>query len=387
MRILIHSNAPWVGTGYGQQTALFAPRIRDLGHEVAISAFYGVSGTEMSWRDIPVFPAGARPDGYGIDMIEHFYQKFNADIVIILADAWVGHARATELGRLNVANWIPIDAEPLSRRDYNYLLSTGARPIAMSQFGKRMLNDAGMQCEYVPHGIDLSVFRPYEDAIDRDEMRASLGCTPDTFIIGMNAANRDMHRKGFFEQFSAFAAFHEQVPDSYLYVHTLVDHPRGLDIASLARSCGIDGAVLYPDQGPLAAGEINAVSLVKNFYHLLDLYSGCSLGEGFGIPLLEAQACGVPVVATDASAMTELVAPKSGLLVSGDPLWVEGHQARWIKPSIDGIVKAYRVMHGAWQKDRMVWKRLAADEFVQAYDADRVTEEYWAPALKALESR
>jgi hypothetical protein len=37
--ILLHSNAPWAASGYGQQTKLFAPRLRDLGHHVAISAF------------------------------------------------------------------------------------------------------------------------------------------------------------------------------------------------------------------------------------------------------------------------------------------------------------------------------------------------------------
>ncbi len=33
MRILWHSNAPFLKTGYGQQTAIWAPRLRDLGHD------------------------------------------------------------------------------------------------------------------------------------------------------------------------------------------------------------------------------------------------------------------------------------------------------------------------------------------------------------------
>ena len=40
-RILWHSVAPWAGSGYGQQTRVFAPRVRDLGHHVAISAYLG----------------------------------------------------------------------------------------------------------------------------------------------------------------------------------------------------------------------------------------------------------------------------------------------------------------------------------------------------------
>lgn len=386
MRILLHSNAPWVKTGYGQQTGLFAPRFRDLGHEVAISAFYGLSGTETEWQGIPVYPAGARPNGYGIDMVPYFYQKFNADIVIILADAWVGHSKVDELAKLNVANWLPVDAAPLSRRDFNYLIASGAYPIAMSGFGRQMLTDANLRPYYGPHGIDLTVFRPRTDDADRNELRAELEITEDTFVVGMNAANRDLWRKGFFEQFTAFARFHAQHPDSRLYVHTMVEHPNGLDIISLARSCGIEDALLVPEQGPMVAGEIGSAALVRNFYHLIDLYSGCSLAEGFGIPIIEAQACGVPVVVTDASAMTELC-DSGGWLIGSEPMWVEGHQSRWAKPRIGHIVHAYRDAYLDWRETRMVERSVSALVHASQYDVDKVLVDYWKPILEDLEDR
>ena len=37
MKILWHSNAPFVPTGYGQQTATFAPLLNASGHDVAVS--------------------------------------------------------------------------------------------------------------------------------------------------------------------------------------------------------------------------------------------------------------------------------------------------------------------------------------------------------------
>lgn len=386
MRILILSNAPWVPTGYGRQAALAAPRIQKLGHEVAIAAYWGLAGATIEWEGIPVFPAAWRPNQHGLDMIDHWYQEWNADLLIILADAWVGAGYLEKLGRIHVANWMPVDAYPLSRRDFGYLVGSGAWPIAMSRFGERMLGEAGFRPLYVPHGIDTSVFAPYQDSADRDAQRTELELTPDTFVIGMNAANRDLHRKGFFEQFTAFAQFHERHPDSRLYVHTTLSHPGGLDVVELTRSCGISDAVIFPDQGPLGAGQIDDRALVRNFYHLLDAYSGCSLGEGFGIPIVEAQACGLPVAVTDASAMTELCAP-GGQLVRGEPLWVEGHQARWTKPSIEGIAQAYETLWHYRAEGALPELATAARELAVRYDADRVADEYWTPALAELETR
>jgi glycosyltransferase involved in cell wall biosynthesis len=60
--------------------------------------------------------------------------------------------------------------------------------------------------------------------------------------------------------------------------------------------------------------------------------------EGFGLPLIEFQACGVPVITTDASAMTELCG--AGWLVDGEPYWNDGHLAWWCTPHVGGITAA-----------------------------------------------
>lgn len=385
MRLLIHSNAPWCKSGYGQQTAFLARHAAQLGHDVAVSAFYGLSGTETTWDGIPVFPAACRPNTYGMEMVPHFYRKWNADVVIILADAWVGADYTKQLSDLNVVNWLPVDAYPLSKRDEQYLLMSGALPMAMSRFGERMLRDAKFEPLYVPHAIDTEVFRP-ADPDARRAWRAELGADDDTVIVGMNAANRDLWRKGFFEQFTAFKRFHERYPNSLLYVHSVTNHPQGLDLNDLARAMGIAERVLFPDQDVVVSGEITNDMLVRNFYDLIDIYSGCSLAEGFGIPIVEAQACGLPVVVTDGSAMTELAGPSSSITVPGEPMWVAGHRGCWTKPNIDRIVDAYTVM-AQRTIESVVGSGAAAREFALQYDEATVAAEYLEPALKELEAR
>ena len=50
MRILWVGVPPWWPTGYGQQAAYFAPRLRDAGHEVILSAVAGADGGNPSER-------------------------------------------------------------------------------------------------------------------------------------------------------------------------------------------------------------------------------------------------------------------------------------------------------------------------------------------------
>jgi glycosyltransferase involved in cell wall biosynthesis len=119
--------------------------------------------------------------------------------------------------------------------------------------------------------------------------------------------------------------------------------------------------------------------------HLVVLYSAFdvllnpSMGEGFGIPIVESQACGVPVIVSDHSAMTELCG--AGWLVTGDPWWDAMQEAFFIAPAIDGVLAA---LEAAYEERANEDLRAYAVEFAQGYDADVVTEEFWLPALEKL---
>jgi glycosyltransferase involved in cell wall biosynthesis len=120
---------------------------------------------------------------------------------------------------------------------------------------------------------------------------------------------------------------------------------------------------------------------MAKWYAQLDLYSGASRGEGFGLPLVEAQACGVPVVTTDASAMTELSGP--GWLVSGQPTWQKGHHSTWVTPDIGELWSAYEEAYDGGAAARSDEARL----FGVSYDADLVYQLNWQPVWKTVEER
>lgn len=385
MKILWCANSPLDKSGYGTQTALFAPRMRDLGHDITLFANHGISGTSIRWEGMTVLPGAF--DGYGNDILAGHAANVRPDLVIILADAWPLKPQVLKGLGCPVAIWMPVDcgrvpgdrdgAPAVGAADARMLRESGATPVAMSRYGEKMLRAAGFSPLYVPHGADLSVFRP---AADRDALRETWGVT-GRFVIGANAANKDAFRKGWPEQLLAFARFRMRHPEALLLAHTLPQMAGNqLDLIALARRLGLDaGAVMFTDQYRYVTGALTPANMA-DWYGVLDAYSGCAYGEGFGIPLLEAQACGVPVVTTAWSAMTELKGP--GWTVGGEPVWNPVHEAWWLKPSVQQIVKAYEKAHKMASS-----KREAAREFAGGYDADRIVKGHWAPLLDQFAAR
>jgi glycosyltransferase involved in cell wall biosynthesis len=372
VKILIHSNAPFVGTGYGTQTALLAPHLRDLGHEVFISAFHGLSGASSLWEGIPVLPAGYDP--YGNDILNAHARAVQADLILTIMDAWV--IDPAQLQGFKVACWAPVDCSPLSVMDRRFFQSSGAIPIAISKFGQRMFEDAGLSALYVPHGIDASIFRPPDS---RARVRAELGLPEDAFVIAMNAANKDAVRKSFPEQFLAFSRFSQHHPEAMMLVHSIVQAPQALNLLDIVTHLGIKDKVRFSDQYGIITGRIQPGNLAA-FYGAADVLSATAHAEGFGLPIIEAQACGTPVVTTRFSSMPELTG--AGWTVEGEPFWNAAHQSWWCKPHVDEIANAYEE---AYQEARSPEMRAKAREFALGYDANSVLTQYWIPALKDIE--
>ncbi len=327
-----------------------------------------------------MYPGGV--DGWGNDVItayalHHFRGDRNAGWVILLQDVWT--MKSDTLRNLHVAGWAPVDHTPAPIRVVDFFKRTGAVPIAMSKHGQRMFTEAGLQPMYVPHGIDTELFRP---ADNRADIRAAMGIPEDAFVFGMVANNNGTapSRKAFPEVFQAFAKFREKHTSALLYLHTMKNKLyNGIDLARLARFCSIpESSIVYVDQFSYTLGEILAENM-PGIYSAIDVLVNPAYGEGFGMPIIEAQSCGVPVILADNTSMPELCG--GGWLVPCEPEWDEHQLSWWGKVRVSDLLatmeKAYHV------SDRV---RREAREFVVAnYDADDITERYWKPVLFELE--
>ena len=385
MKILWHSVAPWTPTGYGTQTGIMAPRVRDQGHDVALSVYYGLQGAQMSWQGMTCYPSYSAP--YGSDVIvPHALKHFGAEncrsieeastrgIILTLGDVWTFESPL--LDQLCVGAWAPVDHLQVPEVTSGWLHVMGAIPIAMSRFGEGLLREAGFSPLYVPHGIDTTVFRPG----DKAAARAACHLPEDVFVVAMVANNigRDGNRKAFAEQIRAFGRLHARHPDTMLLLHTDVDQPAGTRLRNLLERHLPLGSYTYTDIYTYRSGMSPAA--VADIYRAADVLSNCSYGEGFGIPIMEAQACGTPVVVTDATAMPELCG--SGWKVGYEETWHDSQGAWAAVPRIGDITDAYEE---AYEKARDEAVRAEAFAFAQDYDADLVAERHWKPALAVFE--
>ena len=371
------SNAPFSSTGYGNQTALFTPRIKQLGHDVSITATYGLEGGVINWNGIPIFPRAYH--AYAQDIAPAHAMTVGADVVITLLDAWVYEPSA--FAGVRWCPWFPVDMEPLPPPVKKSVQGAFAR-LVYSKFACKMLDEAGVDYYYIPHGVDTKEFFP----VSMQEAREKTKLPKDAFIVGMVAANKGLpSRKAFAQNIEAFAMLKRKHPDAILYIHT--DQglgPQSFNIPEYVKYMGMEMGkdVLLPDPYQYHVGF--PAGFMNLLYNSFDVHLLVSMGEGFGIPIVEAQAAGCPVIIGDWTAMSELCF--SGWKVSKQeaqkvytPL-----AAYQFDPNPNAI---YERLEDSYRMRGNMEYRKRARAGAMAYDADKVTQKYWKPVLEDLYKR
>lgn len=381
MRINWFSNAPWGASGYSNQTNLFTPMIKNDGHDISITCFWGLQGGHITWNGIPCFPGAF--DGHGQDVMIPNALMWQSDILISLYDTWVMRPNHERLEKeVKWCPWFPVDHEPLPKVIAD-ILRVAFLPIAMSKSGVKAANDAGIKCEYVPHGFDTRIYYPRHRAL----ARKSLGFDADEFIVGIVAMNKGIpSRKAFTQQIEGFARFHREYPKSKLYIHTLMTpEMQGYNLWDILDAHNLREAVMVPDQFQYMQGY--PPQFMADLYNSFDVLLSATMGEGFGIPILEAQACGTPVIVGEWTAMDELLFAGWGLDKETEAIpYMTPLGANQFVPSVNAIAKYLEEAYRMNELERFELRK-AAREGAENYEMGHVYENYWKPVLKKIERK
>lgn len=310
----ILSDSPFLCTGYSDQSKSLGNLLVDNGYNVFYFAHvYTGQNIEppITFEDkrqlhFKIIGQGREP--YFKDLLSHYVKQYEIDVLIILLDTFMVNPwlMQLDLAPAKTIFWFPSDGGGALPLGCENVLKFIDYPIAMARFGQEQVKKAhNLDVDHIPHGIELDNFTPLSKE-KRKELRKKWGID-DKFVIGVVARNQG--RKMLDRTIKAMAEYAKLNPKAILLMHCDPnDNAQPYPITSLIKRYGIENRVFFTGMTYFKGFDYKKMNEV---YNLFDVFLLTTSGEGFGIPLIEAQACGVPVLATDYTTTPELVTDKT----------------------------------------------------------------------------
>jgi len=304
MRILFYSVAPWHKSGYGKVCYNICSRLKKH-YEVDILG-YTHFGTPIEYKGLMVYPALNFEDKFATAALKVWYEHLKPDIIFQFFDLWVLGGRLHTYGYPYIA-YPPIDCIPVQAPMIEDLKHAVAI-FAMTRFAQKQLKEIGLESCYVPHGVDTGIYKP----MNQKECRRIFNLPEDAFIFGFVGTNFSERKNipGLLRAFKKFIDSTKASPEEvklllWTYIHKDDLNPFGDELPAYFQQLGITKYICYPNELQYWVGL--SEEQMSILYNCIDVYVTASSGEGFGLPVLEAMACGKPVIAPNFSSHPELI--------------------------------------------------------------------------------
>ncbi|HKE42264.1 MAG TPA: glycosyltransferase family 4 protein [Casimicrobiaceae bacterium] len=189
----------------------------------------------------------------------------------------------------------------------------------------------------VPHGIDPAVFRP--DPSTRSATREALGLKDAFIYLSIGAMTWN---KGIDVLLAAFARVCEKKRNAVLFL-------KGTDAIYDSRDFLRRTLSALPEHTRAAAasrmvydGGTYAVARMADLLRAADVYVSPYRAEGFNMPVLEAVACGVPVICTGGGPTDEFTDEPFARRIRSSPRQIRlagGDAGDYLEPDVDHLVE------------------------------------------------
>jgi GT2 family glycosyltransferase len=327
-------------SGYAGSSRCFVEAFDRLGTSVRYKYIYG-PGT--------VFPVvePERSDSYIVNMVRaREFGKARVQVVYAQGDVFEKNTGQYKVGftMLEVDGLPPEWVRQANLMDEVWVPST---------FNEHTFRDSGVRApiRIVPLGVDPAYFSPSIRGQKADEEFTFLS----VFEWGERKAP-DILLRAFADEFSA----NEPV--------RLLCKVNNFDLGVSIRA-EITKLGLRPNGGRIVIAE-NQILLqyeLAVLYRSVDCFVLPTRGEGWGMPILEAMACGLPVIATQWSSQTDFMNIENSLPLQIDGLvpalakcpYYEGF--RWAQPSYEHLRSLFRWVYEHQDQARAIGERAAQD--------------------------
>lgn len=337
IKLLFYGDSPTVTTGFATVSKNILKRLHATGkYDITVIGinYYGELH-ELPYKIFPAVDAGANPpDLYGRARLLKFLQDGDFDILFTLQDTFVMRTVSEAIRQIRDGEevngvqlrkkkfkWLfyfPIDAKP--RKEW----ITG--PVADCDIAVPYTEYAKTKCqefldrEYhvIYHGGDFNDFYEMtEEEKDSFRKKEFKGVDFEDHFLVVNV-NRNQQRKDLFRTLLVFKKLLEKIPNALLYTHCDVVGDVGGNITLAAHALGIDEKHIYPNPENYRKKKNFSVKYVNGVYNIADVNMSTTLGEGFGLSMVEAMLTKTVNVFPDNTAITEILEGGRGVLaVSG----------------------------------------------------------------------
>jgi len=347
MKIMPISDSPWAPTGFGTNTKNISAIWSENGHHIGYAGCQnpkhdpdwetpwplGQEEKKVKMELLPILHPGK--EKFGEKSFDTWLNNFKPDLVFTHLDiqmfSYVVERMQPKNANIPLVNdkgkyftpkerkvmmdkifkellqgptWklgsiIPIDGQP-SIPMWKHIIEKVDYPVAMSRYGQAVLKEDfdGYESTCIPHGVDCNFFKP------------KMNVKPDdAFVVGTVARNQ--HRKNIPRLMKAYKTFVEEnkltPKDSRLLLHMFWEDGMGWNIDYMGKYYGIRDYIIPPTMGNLDQGQAPDEAGMVDVFNMIDVFALPTAGEGFGIPTVEAMACGKPIVITNYTTGYELV--------------------------------------------------------------------------------
>jgi len=307
---------------------------------------------------------------YSLDKIKPIISKYHIDIFGGLLDTFMLYESDfmnCDLSPAFTFWYYPSDGGGGLPQNCENILKKIHLPIAMSKFAqKQVLKVHGINSEYIPHGYDPKIFYPLPQK-EKEKIRKDWALT-NKFVVGVVARNQP--RKQLDRTIKAFALFCRDKPEVVLLLHCdPLDMAAGFSIINLIKRLKLNNRVLFTGTTFYDAFDYTKMNQI---YNLMDVFFLSTSGEGFGVPIIEAMACGVPQLITDYTTTKELVIDNGQ---TGEAILLTGEDKYCPDPHCDEILDG--TITGGWDVERGIMSIYdAVDKLNKLYNDRNLLKKY-----------